>query len=116
MIIPIAIIWTALSLGAIYYDDKWHRSKMLFIVFASATILGFILIGTSLFDASLSHYIGGVIELNPTWDMTLITAFIIGMCITGPVALAHTLYIEIRFKIHDKKKEKEYKERLKRRG
>ena len=92
MIIILSVTWLLISIGAIYIDDKWYRWKYLFRIFAGFTILSFILTAGAIYNPNLNHMIGGVIEINPTWDMALLIAIAGGICLTGPVSIIHILY------------------------
>lgn len=93
----VIILWIIASAIIVYIDDKGHRWSGLSKVFLGASLLAFIINGSALYNPDLTHSIA-IIELNPTWTSSIILSLIEGLCITGPISLAHIIYENIVYK------------------
>ena len=103
----IVSIWFLISLWVLYKNNKrwyWKHKHKLFI---SSSFIAFILFGWSIFDPNLSTYIGGIIEINPTWELSILFSLSIGVCITGPFTALYMLYNEIKFQKEKTNRRKE---------
>jgi len=83
-------IWFVVSLGIIYYVDKYYHWRHLSKVFLTASIVALAFNGWRVYDPALSNMIV-TIETNPTWTEALLLSFTEGICITGPIAAVHLI-------------------------
>ena len=93
----VLVLWFIASLILIYIDDRGHRwdglSKIFFWVAVAATLIW----GSQTYNPNLTHSIA-TIEINPSWNTAIIAGIIISICITGPIALIHIIYDNIKYK------------------
>lgn len=95
MKIIIAIIWLMLSVYAIYYVDNYCYWKHLFKIFITTSILTLVFYGWQIYNPNLNHMVA-IIEINPTWELTLGSSLLGGICITGPIAGLYILKEKIQ--------------------
>lgn len=88
--IIIGIIWFAASIYAIYVADRkylWDNGSKTIIITSLITL---VFNGFSVYNPELNKMVGGVIEINPSWNTALILAIIEGIMITGPIAAIYS--------------------------
>ena len=95
MIIIFLLIWTILSIYAIYYIDHYYYWEHLFTVFISSSILAFFMNAWQIYDPNQNH-MAVVIEVNETWNATLLLAIIEGICLTGIIAWGYIIKEKIK--------------------
>lgn len=96
--IIIATIWLIGSLIAIYIADRKYLWEPLLKILTISTILALIYNGYTVYNPNANNLIGGVIEVNETWNLALFIAIIEGIMITGPIALIYDIHMYYKIK------------------
>ena len=94
----IIIIWFISSIAAIHVADRKYLWSPLLKVLTISTILSLIYNGYTVYNPDANNIIGGVIEINETWNHALMLAIIEGIMITGPIALIYDIYMYRKIK------------------
>ena len=94
----IIIIWFISSIAAIHIADRKYLWSPLLKILTISTILSLIYNGYAVYNPDANNIIGGVIEINETWNHALMLAIIEGIMITGPIALIYDIHMYYKIK------------------
>ena len=89
MIIIAATIWFLLSIYTIYKTDHDYYWDKLFTILITTSIIALLYNGWEFYNPELNRT-AVIIDLNPTYSMSLTISIIEGICITGPIAGIHS--------------------------